>query len=822
MFKLNLKIGLRKLLKNKTYTLFNVVGLALGLAGAIIILLYINKETGYDKWDPALARTYMVASDFTKNGSENKGSKILGVFAKAVDQQFPEVEKISIGSLNGRKTSLSYTIQNKKYKEKLSAVEMDSNFLDVYPLKAINGDFNEIYAGKNNIAISRSAANRFFGNEDPINKVVMENRGINEPEAQLVVKAVWDDQKQPSYFAFDVLRAADLGVYGNQMQNYTFSTMLRLRKGADQKALFSRISDAYIIALAKFHSKNSQVQQISKPQALRVLRDQAGITRLKLITEPVSALNLGTFYASTAKQTTIYILISLVSFLLIISCINYTNLTLVMAQARAKEVGVKKVLGAFRWDLVKQFFAETAIQCVFAFLFALIFVELFLPQVNQILDNPLSLFSSPNLLLVLGQISLVILGVMLLSGIYPAFILAGFLPVKVLKGNFSTAKHIGSLRRVLVVFQFAIAIGLVISFLVIYAQLQFMKQKDLGLQPAQLMTLGIASSTYRNLNPERFEPIKKRLLDIQGVSAVSRATEQPINDSGFSDDISFADQMLTVESRYVDPDYFSVIQGKILEGRDFSAQLMATDSVNSIILNETAFNKLGLTASNQQITVMRNDQAVKFNVIGKVKDIQAYGFEQEIVPTVYFTGSYQWHWRRNIILRLEPQQMAQTIQAINKLWLTIEPGKDPYYTFADDTFAKMNSSYETSQKIIFSFGMLTLVISVFGLVGFAAYSAKIKMKEIALRRVLGASISALLQMLNKDFVKLVLLACALADVLAYIYMNKWFSNFVYHIDMPISLFVWTNVCIVAVTIVTVSVQSIKAIQANPVTALKYE
>ncbi|RZK47596.1 MAG: FtsX-like permease family protein, partial [Pedobacter sp.] len=424
--------------------------------------------------------------------------------------------------------------------------------------------------------------------------------------------------------------------------------------------------------------------------------------------------------------------------------------------------------------------------------------------------------------LVLGQALLILLGVIAMAGAYPAFVLAGFRPVKVLKGNFNTAKHIGSLRKVLVVCQFTIAIALVISFMVMLSQLEFMRNKDLGLNKSQLMTLDIGNFKMRNLNPAAFQSIKDRLLAINGVEDVTRATEEPINDSGFSNDLSFADKKLSVESRFVDVNYLKVIGAKVVEGRDFSSNLFATDSVQSILLNETAFAKLGLTNVNQQIGINHGDDIKQFNVIGKVKDIQAYGFEQEVVPTVYLVADYQFHWRRNIILRLNSENIATTKSDIKKTWMEIEPGRDPIYSFADETFQKMNKAYETSNKVIFYFGSLTLIISVFGLIGFAAYSAEIRTKEVALRRILGATTANLLKMLNKDFLWLVIVANLLADVLAYVYMSKWFAGFAYRMPMPFDMFLIANLSIVVITILTVSWQSLRAVNSNPARVLKAE
>jgi putative ABC transport system permease protein len=830
MLKLNLKIVLRNLWKNKVYTAINIFGLAAGLAGFMLILLYVNKETGYDQWDPVLKRSYMVAADFTQNGAVNKGSKIKALFAKVVKEQFPVVENISIGALNGQ-ANLKYRLGDKELKEKLASVSMDDQFFKTYPLKAILGRMDDVFKGKNFIAISKTTAKKFFGNADPIDKVLVENKGLNAPESQLVVKAVWDDQQQPSYFDFHVFRPADFSAVGSEMLYRNFSTMLTLREGVDQDQVFAKINEVYLIELAKLVAKNSEVNfRPNHQQALDILRDKEGITAFKLIVEPVDNLNLGTFYSTSAKQQTLYILISLATFLIVISCINYTNLSLVLAQGRAKEVGIKKVFGAFKGNLIKQFFTEAAVQCVFAFLIALVIAELLLPIVNHLLSAQLSIFRSVDFLLVLGQVLFILIGIILLAGAYPAVVLAGFLPAKVLKGNFSTSKHIGSLRKVLVVFQFTIAIGLVISFLVMYAQLNFMKEKDLGLKPAQLMTLAMFKSEHQNLSPERFRAIEKRLLAINGVEAVTRATEQPINDSGFSDDLIYGDKTLMVEARYVDPNYLSVIGGKVTEGRDFAEQLIATDSISSILINEMAYRQLGLDRGvNQQITMKDDELAVKddeklrkYRVIGKVKDIQAYGFEQPVGPTIYLVADYQLHARRNIILRLSASHFAETVSEIKKVWMEIEPGKDPDYTFADESFAQMNATYEMSQRIIFYFGMLTLLVAVFGLVGAAAYSAKLRIKEVAVRKVLGASTGSLLKLLNRDFVILVVIANVLADVVAYVYMEKWFTGFAYRIDMPFDVFILANLVVLFITMFTVSWQSLKAVNSKPANVLKYE
>lgn len=823
MFKLNLKIAWRNLWKNKVYSAINIFGLAAGLAGFMIILLYINKETGFDKWNSDLERTYIAAADFTKNGARNKGSKIKALLSKVIDEQINEVEVVSIGNISGRLADVRIPGQEKTIAKQLEAANVDSNFFKVYPLKPLYGRMQDIEKDAFAVAISYTAATEIFGTADVVNKVLTWNVGVNFPETNLVIKAVWDDRDQPSSFGFNLLFKENLEEYGNQLLSTTFTTIFKLKENVDATKTIQKINDAYIVELAKMEIGNSDASfKPSKSQALQVLAKNAGITTFKLITTPIADLNLSDFYTSNPKGTTINILIALASFLIIISCINYANLALVLAQTRAKEVGVKKALGAFRWGLIRQFFTETAIQCVFSFLLALMLAELILPRINQILTENLVLFSSGNISLIFGQVVLILIAIILLSGAYPAIVLAGFLPARVLKGNFSTSTHIGKVRKGLMVFQFTVAIALVISFGVIYAQLSFMKQKDLGLMANQIMSVGIAKHQTRKLNPDGFSFIKNRLLAINGVEAVTRATEQPINDSGFEDDISFNNTTLSVEARYVDANYFETIGGEILKGRSFSDKMLGTDSVQSIILNETAFKKLGLTQENTAIDIVREDTKVKLNVIGIVKDIQAHGFTNAIMPTAYLVGEYSNYFRRNVIFRLNTTNLKETTAAIKTVWSTIDPGADPKFVFVDEVFAKMNHSYEVSSEIIFSFGMVTLIISVFGLIGFAAFNAKMRIKEIAVRKILGATTVSLLKLLNLDFVKLVLVAMVLADSIAYIYMQKWFNTFAYRIDMPFIVFGVVNLTIILITILTVSLQSIRAVNENPVKALKHE
>lgn len=820
MFNLNLKIAWRNLIKNKYYTLFNISGLAFGLAGTILILVYIKKETGYDKWNEGLDRTYMVAGDYMQNGTVFKGSKINGLFSQVAETNFPELEAVSIGNFNGRDVKLRRQNQKQEEELKWNSLYIDQNFFKAYPLQSSIGDFNTLFTDKQGVVVSSELAKRYFGDKNPVGQILTLNMGANYGEQNLLIKAVWEKEKYPSYFGMDVLFYQDLSVYGDEFATSTFSTMLRLREGTNKEALFSKLRDAYVIALAKYYSKDAGQVKMSIAQAMNILKVQKGITSFKLIDDSVSHLNLGNFYESDAKQNMIYVLLSLAGFLILISCINYVNMALVLANERGKEVGVKKVLGAFRSNLISQFFIEVSIQAISALVLALIVAELFLPTVNTWTASNLSLFGNPNFATIALQILGIVLSVIILSTTYPALIISNFKLTNILKGGFATSPRIGTLRKVLVGVQFTVALAIVIGFLVINAQLKFMRDADLGLKPNQLMSLTIKNFKNRNLSPAQFETIKTRLLNIKGVEAVSRATEAVVNDSGFSDDISYQQNTITTESRFVDPNYFEVIGGRIFKGRDFSYKTLATDSVSSVILNQTAYKKLQLGNINQTVSIKGIEE--KLNVVGVVNDIQAYSFEQETLPTIYLLRDYPFHWRKNIIIRLSGVNIAETISTIKDTWKTIEPEFIPSYTFADEEFQKMNKSYEISGQIVFYFGLLTIMISLFGLIAIATYTAKVKSKELAIRSILGASIANLLTLLNSKFMAVVVTACVMADLVAYLLMKEWFAHFVRKIEMPWQLFIYTNLIIITISIIVISLQSLRVIRQNPATVLKYE
>lgn len=824
MFRLNLKIAWRNLWKNKVYSAINIFGLSAGLTGFMIILLYINQETGYDKWDPALEQTYQVGIAKVKNGAEVKEPLIDGYFVKMIRERFPQVELITRGNWGGAAWSTEYSYGHKKFQPNFKQAGVDSLFFKTYPIKALYGKMEDIFNTPKSIAINQTKAKEIFGDIDPVDKILTRKGGLNFKDEDLIVKAVWDDNRYKSYFDMSMISAADFKLYGDEEMDVSYSVMLKVYGHTDIIALTKKINEEYIKEQAKRTINNSNPNfKLTISKAEEILRKNDGITNQKVIIEPVQDLNLKSFFAPDPKQKSIYILIALSTFLIIISCVNFTNLAIVQATGRAKEVGIKKVLGAFRFNLTKQFLAETTMQCLLAFFIALVAVELLLRLVNVKLDLNLTLFTNQQLnILLLQSLGIVVL-IVILSGLYPALFLSGFMPAKVLKGNFSGNFGTVTLRKGLLILQFTIAGVLVISFLAMNNQLNFMKNKDLGMQADQIMVLGINDYGHRKLNPEQFSAIKQRLSNIKGVMQVSRSTDGIVGEGGWKQDFSYEGKTAQLITRYNDINYLNILKAKILQGRDFSEKFIATDTLNNVIINETALKTMGLKQGvGEVISYAKEDKIEYFNVVGVVKDIQNEGFDKSIKPTVYMALDYQWHWRKVALISLSNKNIAETIDQVKKVWKEIEPAADPSYSFADEKFAKLNAAYERMTKIMFSFSAITLLVSILGLFTLAAYTAKIRIKEIAIRRILGASTSSILRLLNADLVKLVIIANILGDVFAYIYMNKWFEEFVYRIEMPILPFLIVNIGTILITILTVSLQSLGVVRANPVNALKYE
>ncbi len=791
MFKLNLKIALRNLWKNKGITAINIGGLSVALASFILVMMYATYETSFDKENPNYDHIYVVGITYP----EFKTNYTAAPLAVAIKQNFDEVELAGLI----KDGSFELTIKNGKNtlftKNILQADYHAAKILNINP----NGGLVKPSGNVERLTyLSTESMKTLFPNKKD-NKPEMvgfgaSNSGITGTIAGSIKNNIH------SNFTFDgVSIGSELGNGDNYDMN-DYSIYLQLKPGTDVASLEQKITNLYKLELLK-SKKSDEIKGIST------------------FLDPLSNLHLRPKAGNDAAYKIMVALSTLGILILVIACINFTNLSIAQAAKRAKEVGVKKVMGAFRFQLTTQFLVEIFMQCFAATILALILAELVLPSFNNLFQVQLFIWQLNNGLF--WQLPLILLFITLIAGFYPAMVLSGFKPALVLKGNFSTSKQSYWLRNGLLVFQFSIAVVFIISLFTINSQLKYMRSQDLGFTANQVVY--IKNLTLFN-NPVKFgsvsfDPVREKLLKIPGIKSATVATFIPggtngINNyetNGIKANIDFVD---------VDFDYFETLDIKLKEGRFFSDKFK-TDTANSAILNESAVAKYGIKNPIGQTISGCN---IDYKIVGVIKDFKTQGFESAVQPTVYTIKDPCGGYKMQIMLKIEDNKMAEVLATLKKQWPQINPldGEDFRYEFLDELYGKLFAKQEQLQSVFSAAALLTIFIAILGLFAFAKYITNGRMKEIAVRKILGASDVQILKLLNTSFFIMVVIANLISWPIAYILTKKWLETFAYRIDLPVLPFVASALITICLTIITVSIQAQKAVKANPVDALKYE
>jgi len=791
MFKLNLKIALRNLWRNKGITAINVGGLAIALAAFILVMLYFTYETSFDKANPNYKNIYVLGRiypDFKTNYTPPP-------LAKVIKQHFPEVEKAGItkGSFfelvlkNGRNTIFTNNFLQADY----TAAEI----LDLKPTGGLEKPASDVerlsYLSKESM------------------KALFPNKADNKPEMVTVGSSVMGITSKingsivnnpHSNVTFD---GVSIGNELGQGENYghnNYTTYLQLKPGTDVANLEQKITSLYRAELLKEETDRETIDKIK------------GISTFL---DPLSNQHLKPKAGNDAPYKILVALSVLGILILVIACINFTNLSIAQATKRAKEVGVKKVMGAFRFQLAVQFMVEILMQCFAATILALILAELVLPGFNNLFLLKLSIWHADNGLF--WQLPVILLLITLIAGIYPAMVLSGFKPALVLKGNFSTSKESYWLRNGLLVFQFSIAVIFIIGLFIINAQLKYMRSQDLGFKAEQVVY--IKNIALFN-NPAKFEPVRERMLKIPGIKSATVATGIPNGAANGTNTYSSNGVQASIDYLDVDFDYFETLDIKLKEGRFFS-KAFKTDTANSAVINESAAAKYALTNPiGQTISGCNTD----YKIVGVIKDFKAQGFENATQPTIYAIKDPCGNAKMEIMLKIEENKMADALAALKAQWPEINKldGEDFRYAFLDELYGKLFKKQEQLQSVFFAAAALTIFIALLGLYAFAKYITNGRLKEIAVRKILGATDVQLLKLINSSFFFLVVIANVISWPVAYVITNMWLKTFAYRIDFPVLPFVTTTLITILLTIITVSLQAKKAVNANPVDALKYE
>jgi len=796
MFKNYLKIALRRLWKNKTSSAINVVGLTVGLTCCLLIALYIQNELSYDNFERNGKRIARVIMEYQFAGSSasTKGNFTSVRVAPVLKQNFPEIE-----------SSIKMTRYERviRYKEKMvnekKFMYADSTFFDIFSLRLLKGNSHSALAGPHKVVVTESTAKKYFGDEDPIGKMLQVSSDTDLYQVTGLIK----DCPTNSQITFDFLASfSSLGIPKDAESTYW---------DANYVTYFLLKNEASITGL-----------QAKLPAFMKKEMAGQGAT-INMFLEPFNKIHLYSPYDAFEPNNSIayiYILAAVALLILIIVGSTYINLSTARSLERAREVGVRKVIGAGKYQLFWQFIGESALLCLFSVIFSLVISILLMPAFNQLTGKQLQVTSLLTLPFLLFSF-LVAIGISLLAGSYPAFILVNFQPVKVLKGAFKSTGSGQWLRRSLIVFQFVISVFLIISTLSIQKQLYFIQHKKLGYDREHVLVLPMNDKMLANI-----DVIKEEFKSNPEVISVSRCVRSPVEGGGGYNMRSATmpeDQQINVTANPIDEDFIQTVSLQIIAGSDLTSQDVkdATfdrdKNVYHFILNESAVKQLGWSPQEAVNKKMYMGSRAGF-VRGVVKDFHFETLRDPIKPFVLFNEVRG----RELLVKLTGQHLQQTISFLESKWKNLVPDRPFEYRFLDDDYNKLYNAEIRLGKIMDLFSGIAILLACLGLFGLSSYAAQQRIKEIGIRKVLGASARTIAIALSKDFVGLAIVAIAIALPIAWWATNKWLQDFSYRTDINWSIYVAAGLVTILLSVITVAFQAIKAAMANPVKSLRTE
>ena len=789
MFKLNLKIALRNLWKNRGITTINVGGLAIALAAFILVMIYATYETTYDKENPNYNNIYIVGRTLPEF-STNFTSPPLG---KAIKASFPEVEAVGMTKRGG----FEFPINSPNHTAFITNyLLVDYEAAKLFNLKPEGGLLKPESDERHLFYINKETMQTLFPAKQDNKPEMVSIGGKVAGQTGEVGVITGNPHSNITFNGLSVRK--ELGAGENYGYN-NYHTYIQVKEGTDIPALESKINELY---------RKDQIRGGEDPNS-------ASFKGSSIFLDPLKNLHLRPKAANDSSYKVIVAISVLAVMILVIACINFTNLSIAQATKRAKEVGIKKVLGVYRYQLTFQFLMEIFLQCLVTSVLALVFAELMLPQFNNLFNVSLVIWTKESSLIY--QLPLILLAITIIAGAYPAVVLSGFKPALVLKGNFQTARSTSWLRNALLVVQFSVAVIFIIGLLIITSQLKYMRTQDAGFNPNQVVY--IKNLSYFT-DPKVFQPVREKIMRIPGVQSVTVASNIPDGSENGSNGYVANGVAATIDFLDVDFDYFETLDIKLSKGRFFSRDFK-TDTANSVLLNESAVAKYGLT---DPIGKTIKGCNTEYKIVGVVKDFKAQGFEIPVQPTLYAIKDPCGNMKLEVMVKIDQAHMSEAIKSLQSQWSEINKldGENFRYHFLNDLYGKLFYKQEQLQSVFFAAALLTIFIAILGLFAFAKYMTNNRMNEIALRKILGASDLQVLKLLNTSFFRMVLIANIISWPLAYVLTKKWLDTFAYRVDMPILPFVLSALVTIILTVITVSLQATNAVKANPVDALKYE
>lgn len=802
-------IAFRSMLRNKSYSFINIAGLSVGIACCLLLALYIQDEASFDRHHNDVDRIYRVLSLMGEN-AEHTMHTTSAPIVWGIKDELPEIETVArlVNPPGVSQNLIKY--EDKQFYESDGYIA-DSTLFDIFTYNFKEGDPKTCLVEANSIVITERLAEKLFGGESALNKVINVNQ--SGPSADFKVTGVLSERQRNTEIEANFFVSMTSSGWAEYLrspsvidqwagQNFLLS-YVKLKPGSNADEFIPKMNKVFL----KYGSEDLKALGMKKRLGLFPLKD----------------LYLHASYGDSGPRITyLYVIGSIAVFILLIACINFMNLSTAKATKRANEVGLRKTLGAYKSSLIAQFLGEAMVIVVLAIFVSLGLVQLLLPLFNQVTLKTIS-FGSDNIYFFLSALVAIAIVTGIAAGSYPAFYLSSFQPAKVLKGKMALNQSGSLLRKSLVVFQFVVAITLVCGVIMITKQLAFMQEKDLGFESSNKVVLPLRSESAR----QSFAGVRDDLSSVGSVKNITGSNYVPgshiWHDFSLYPEGSSMEKGVMIKNVSVEPNFLDVMKLKIVAGRGFTENREA-DTQNKVILNTTAAKRLGFEPheiAGQKIYSDRNNEKNEYEVIGVMEDYHHISVKDEIFPILYFLES-DIATHNFMIVDVESKNISNTLASIESSWKKLNPETPFEYTFLDENIKKQYDEDQRVAKVITSFTVIAMIISCLGLYGLSTFMAERRFKEIGVRKVMGASVSQIVQMMSGEFVRLVVIAFLVAIPLSYYVITSWLENFAYKAPVTLSIFTIAGFSALTIAVLTVSFESIQAASKNPVNALRNE
>ncbi len=790
------------MLRQKAYSAINIIGLSIGIAATLIIIVYVVDEFSYDKLHTDANRIYRVGFSGRFQGNEFVAAVTSAPMAEVMQREIPDVAEVV---RFGLWRTMPINVGEKAFTEK-NVLVADSNFFKFFSFPVVEGNVNSFLKGTNKAVITESVAKRYFGEENPVGKILLRGAEKTATEVTGVVK----DAPYNSHIPFDIILSGESWNYMTDPQwvSNNLYTYFKLQPNGNIENVKTQLN----IMVEKY--MGAQLEQIIG-MTFEEFKKQG--SHVGLFVQPMLDIhltsNLHEELTSNGNIQYLYIFGAIAAFIILIACINFMNLSTARSANRAKEVGVRKTIGALRERLIFQFLSESVIYSFLSTLIALAIIGVSLDTFNLLSGKQLSfsIFTDP---FIIGGIILFSIIIGLIAGSYPAFYLTAFKPTEVLKGKIRAGFKNSTLRNVLVVVQFIISIALIFGSLVVYRQLKYMQEKNLGFEKENVVDLLHAFSLGNNA-----QAFKNELLANPAFKGASFSNNLPPNinwNSAYRKGGSDQDFLLSVYQ--MDHDHLATMGYEMIEGRFFSREFKSDSA--AVILNQTAYDLMGFENLDEaEILTYNTDKPTPLKVIGVMKDFNFRSLKENVKPMCILLGQEP---NYEMAIRLAPGNTQKQIAELEAIFKKYANGAPFEYTFLDQNFDLQFRAEQRLSKIILIFTVLAIGIACLGLFGLAAYTAEQRAKEISIRKVMGASVNQVMVLMSKDFMILVSVAFVIASPLAWYFTNKWLEGFANRITIDVSAILLSGVTAMVIALLTISFQSVKAARENPVKAMRSE